>query len=237
MTAPQQPVETESSASLEEKRFEKPPVSTADESALDKNWWISPPTEAEQGKASSSPAHESSPVSIAPFLTLFALLLLFYSLVAMNHLARPERLENVLRWIPWVGSSVLKNDHLKRGIILESVVAHYQTIRGNREVLVISGSAVNRNPMSVREVRLEGVIFNGEGKQIDHQVISVGNPISAKIIRDVEAKELSILQGLSPQRRFEIPPEQSAPFLIAFLKPTKEIKSFSYRVVSAEEGT
>jgi hypothetical protein len=86
----------------------------------------------------------------------------------------------------------------------------------------------------VREVRLEGYIFNAEGTEIGRQLISVGNPISANLLRDMEAKEVSILQEIGPQKRFSIPPDESAPFVIVFLKPPKEIKNFAVRILDAE---
>ena len=131
---------------------------------------------------------------------------------------------------------VLKNNHLRPGIALQSLRPSFQTIQGNRQVFVLSGTAVNRNPVSVREVRLEGHIFNAEGKEIDRQIISVGNAISAKMLRDLTAQEISILQRLNPQKRFEIHSDESAGFVMVFLKPSAEVKNFSCRVLSVEAG-
>ncbi|HWP60641.1 MAG TPA: hypothetical protein VNL14_22295 [Candidatus Acidoferrales bacterium] len=191
-------------------------------------WW-SRPAQEEQDQP---PAQ----LSTAPYLGLFALLLALYGWLAVSHASKPGSVERLLRFVPGLESIVFKNNHLRQGLIIESIAQKTQLIRGNREVFTISGSIVNRNPVSVREIRIEAYIFDGDGKEIGRQQIAVGNPISANLIRDVEAKEISILQEIGPQKRFAIPPDESAPFLIVFLKPAKEIKSFAYRVVSVEEA-
>ena len=99
---------------------------------------------------------------------------------------------------------------------------------------MVSGLVVNRNPVSVREVRVEGQTFNAQGREIERQEISVGNAISSRILRDLTVQEISILQRLNPQKRFEIAPDGSASFVIVFLKPSGEIKDFGCRVLSAE---
>ena len=50
------------------------------------------------------------------------------------------------------------------------------------------------------------------------------------------AQEIGTLQRQSPIKRFEILPDESAPFSIVFLKSGAEIKSFGYRILSAEEA-
>jgi predicted Zn finger-like uncharacterized protein len=202
--------------------------SAAVESEFEKSWWTT-----------SKQSDEEQPVarlSTAPYLGLFTLLLGLYALLAFNHTSNPGQVEGWLRLVPGMAWAVFKNNHLKQGIAVQGITQKAQVIRGNREVFTIAGVVVNRNPVGVREVRIEGYIFNGDGKEIGRQTIFVGNPISANLIRDVEAKEILILQEIGPQKRFAIPPDESAPFLIVFLKSSKEIKSFAYRVVSAEEA-
>ena len=174
------------------------------------------------------------PVSIIPYVSLFGILLLTFSLLTLIYQAQPARLEAYLRSIPWFGSVIFKNNHLRQGVVLESLRSGFQKILGGRQVFVISGKISNRNPVSVREIRLEGLIHTAGGKQIGKQTISVGNPISSKIIRDMTVREIAILQRLKPQKRFEIAPDGSAAFTIVFLKPAKDIKAFSCRVLSTK---
>ncbi len=172
--------------------------------------------------------------SILPFVTLFALLVIAFSLIAVITHAHPRAAEEVVKKIPVIGSSVLKNNHLKEGILIESLRAGYQTIQGNREIFLISGIALNQNPVVVREIQLIGRIYNQEGKELERQTIWVGNTISPKIIRGMTTEDIPHLQNLKPLKSFEIPSGDSIPFTIAFLKSTKNAKDFTCEVMAAE---
>lgn len=186
--------------------------------------------------AEALPPLQDKTTSILPYLSLFGLLVVVYSLLAITNQSHPRTIETAIKAIPWLSSSVFRNKHLRQGVELQSLRPAFQTIVGNRQVFVVTGLAVNRNPVSVREIQVEASIYNGEGKEIERQVISIGNPISSRIIRDLTPQEITILQKLSPQKRFEILPEDSRGFAIVFMKPAREIKEFSCRVLSAEGG-
>lgn len=202
--------------------------------AFEDEWPESLPLLEEREASPDLDPYRDRPFSIVPYIGLFGALLLIYSLLTLMYQAQPKTIEAVIKTIPWLGSAVLRNNRLRHGISLQSLRPSFQTIQGNREVFVLSGVAVNRNPVSVREVRVEGHIFNAEGKEIDRQIISLGNAISSKILRDLTSQEISILQKLNPQKRFEILPDESAGFVIVFLRPSTEVKNFSCRVLSAE---
>lgn len=178
--------------------------------------------------------YRDQPASTVPFLTLFGLLLMLFAFATAFHVAHPEASEEIVRSIPLVGPAVLKNNRLKNGVALQSLRAGHQTIQGNREVLVVSGIAQNQNPVVIREVRVAGQLYNLDGKEIEHQVIWIGNAISSRIIRGMTVQDISDLQRLKPLKNFEIPPGDSIPFTIVFLKSTKEIRHFSCEVLGAE---
>jgi predicted Zn finger-like uncharacterized protein len=178
--------------------------------------------------------YRDQPASTVPFLSLFGLLVMLFGFATAFHLAHPNVSEGIVRSIPLVGPSVLKNNHLKNGVALQSLHASHQTIQGNREVLVITGVAQNQNPVVIREVRVAGQLYNLEGKEIEQQIIWIGNAISPRIIRGMTVQDISDLQRLKPLKTFEMPPGDSIPFTIVFLKSTKEIKDFSCEVLTAE---
>jgi predicted Zn finger-like uncharacterized protein len=175
-------------------------------------------------------------VSTTPYLTLFALLVIFFGFVTGFYVAHPDTSEGFVKTIPLVGGSVLKNNHLKKGVALQSLRASYQGIQGNREVFVVTGIAQNQNPVIIREVRVSGQIYNLEGKEIEQQTTWIGNAISPRIIRGMTVQDISDLQRLKPLKSFEIPPGDSISFTIVFLKPTKGIKDFSCEVLTAEDA-
>jgi predicted Zn finger-like uncharacterized protein len=178
--------------------------------------------------------YRDQPASTMPFLSLFGFLIILFGFATAFHLAHPNVAEGIVRSIPLVGPAVLKNNHLKNGVALQSLGVSHQTIQGNREVLVVTGVAQNQNPIVIREVRVAGQLYNLEGKELEQQIIWIGNAISPRIIRGMTVQDISDLQRLKPLKTFEIPPGDSIPFTIVFLKSTKEIKDFSCEVLTAE---
>jgi predicted Zn finger-like uncharacterized protein len=172
--------------------------------------------------------------STVPYLALFGVLLFLFGFLTALDWVRPATSERMVRAIPWIGSAVLKSNHLKNGVALQSLRAGAQIIQGNREVFVVTGVAQNRNPVVIREVRVAGQLYNLEGKEMEQQTIWIGNAISPRIIRGMTVQDISDLQRLKPLKTFEIPPGDSIPFTIVFMKSTKGIKNFSCEVLAAE---
>ena len=172
--------------------------------------------------------------STLPYLTLFGLLILFFSMLTAMDQAYPRAMEGFLKNLPGFGVSILKNDHLKTAVALESLRSDYQNILGNREVFVVTGIARNQNPVAIRDVKIAARLYDGEGKEVEEQAIWIGNAISPRIVRGMTAQDISDLQRLKPLRSFEIPPGDSVPFTIVFLRPSKSIDNFSCQVLAAE---
>jgi predicted Zn finger-like uncharacterized protein len=172
--------------------------------------------------------------SILPYITLLGLLVIVFSLIAVITHAHPKASEGFIKNIPLLGPSVLKNAHLKDGILIQSLRGSYQAIQGNREVFVMTGIALNQNPVVIREVQLTGKVFNEAGTELEQQTIWVGNTLSAKILRGMTVEDIPHLQNLKPLKSFELPPGDSIPFAIVFLKSTKSAKNVTCEVVLAD---
>jgi predicted Zn finger-like uncharacterized protein len=171
--------------------------------------------------------------SIFPYLTLFALLAIVFSLVAAISRAHPRFPESLVKQIPLLGTVILRNNHLKNGILIRSMRTSHQTIQGDREVFIVTGEALNQNPVVIREVRVTGTVYDPAGEELEQQTIWLGNTISPKIIRGMTPEDIPHLQNLKPLRSFEIPPGDSVPFTIVFLKSAKSANAFTCQVVSA----
>ena len=172
--------------------------------------------------------------SILPYLTLFGLLAIAFSLIAVFDHAHPKASAEVVKKIPLIGASVLKNNHLKDGILIQSLRGSYQNIEGNREVFVVTGVVFNQNPVVVREIQLTGKLYNEAGKEMEQQTIWIGNTLSAKILRGMTLEEIPNLQSLKPLKSFEMPPGDSIPFTVVFLKSTKSARDFTCEVALAQ---
>jgi hypothetical protein len=179
-------------------------------------------------------SYRDQKASILPFVTLSSLLVIGFMLISLISYAKPQASEGIIKRIPLIGTAVLKNDYLKDGILIQSLRSGYQTIQGNREVLLVSGVALNQNPLVVREIQLSGVAYNNDGKEIEKQTIWVGNTISPKIIRGMTLEDIPHLQNLKPLKSFEVPPGDSIPFTIVFLKSAKTAREFSCTVLMAD---
>ena len=196
---------------------------------IDDDFLIPPRREAEP-----PPPRANTRGSIRPLVSLVALALFAFVLVAVTYQVNPQPLDSVLRRIPWYGSTVFENRHIKRTLVFESLTSGVQPVMNQTDVFVISGKLVNRNDRSVHKVRIEAQLFDAEGKQVGQQITFVGNAISARIIQDMTFREISLLQSLKPQSAYRIPANKSADFTIVFPKPKAPVESFTCRVLSAE---
>jgi predicted Zn finger-like uncharacterized protein len=215
---------------IEENSLEAPAAASPHEASSEAN----PTSQEAADNIFSIHTYRDQVASTVPYLTLFALLVIFFFLATAYLEAHPKVTEEVVRQIPLIGPSVVRNGYLKNGVLLKSLRADYQTIQGNREVLVVSGEAVNQNPVVIREVRVVGQLYNHSGRTVEQQAIWVGNALSPQIIRGMSAQDIVDLQRLKPLKSFEVPPGDSISFAIVFLRPTKEVKDFSCKVLSAE---
>jgi hypothetical protein len=146
----------------------------------------------------------------------------------------PEAAESWVRAIPLVGPAAVRNNHLKHGVLLKSVEARFQTLQGNREALVLTGLAVNQNPTMIRNVQLSGHLLDPQGKELERQNMWIGNAISSQIIRGMSAQDVADLQRLKPLKTFEMPPGDTVPFAIVFLRPGKNPVEARCQVLSVE---
>ena len=225
----QQPESSEPTAAVEDDDL---PVGTArkPDFEIDDDFLIPPKREAKPPP----PAGAGVRSSIVPLVSLVALALCVFVLVALIYQVNPQPLDSVLRRIPWYGSTVFEDRHFKRTLVFESLASGVRPVLNQTEVFVVSGKLVNGNDRSIHKVQIEAQLFDAEGKQVGRQVTFVGNAISAKIIQDMTFREISLLQSLRPQSAYRIPANESANFTIVFPKPKAAVKSFSCRVLSAE---
>jgi predicted Zn finger-like uncharacterized protein len=192
-----------------------------------------PPRESSDNVLDIEP-YRNQRASVMPFLTLFGLIIIFFAFVLAYQKTHPDAWEGWVARIPLLGPSVVRNDHLKNGVYLKSVETKFQILQGNREAVVLTGVAVNQNPVMIRNVQLSAQLFDHEGKEIERQTMWIGNAISLKIIRGMTAQDVTDLQRLKPLKTFEIPPGDSVPFAIVFLRPGKLLKDARCEVLSVE---
>jgi predicted Zn finger-like uncharacterized protein len=171
--------------------------------------------------------------TVTPILIFLALVLVAYALLTRALFASPRLCDKLVGRLPLIGR--LGDERLlTRKVALSDVVGTYQRIKDGKEVFVITGKALNTAPVALRSVQIAGRLYDAGGQALDEKVIYCGNVISAKVLKDLTPRELSILQRLSPPKRFMIEPGESSTFVIVFMDPPRAAAEFSARVVTAQ---
>ncbi|HXQ22196.1 MAG TPA: DUF3426 domain-containing protein [Candidatus Acidoferrales bacterium] len=156
-----------------------------------------------------------------------------YAVVTRALFASPALCDRLIGRLPLVGAG--GDDRLlTRKVALSEVVGSYQRIKDGKQVFVISGKALNTAPVALHGVQIAGTLYDAAGRTVDEKTISCGNVISAKVLKDLTPQEVSILQKLSPPKRFMIEPGESSTFVIVFMEPPHDAAEFSTRVVAAQ---
>lgn len=171
---------------------------------------------------------------IRAILFFLFLTVLSYGVLAGALLSDPDMSDRFVRGLPLIGNALGGDRHMYRKIALSDVKGAYQRIRDGKGIFVITGRALNTAPVGLQSVQIVGRLFDDFGKELDKKVIYCGNTISAKVLRDLTPRELSILQQVNPPRHFIIEPGESSTFVIVFLEPPKGTADFSVQVVAAQ---
>lgn len=173
------------------------------------------------------------PSHIWPLFIFLALVVGGYGVLARALFASPALCDKLVGRLPLIGA--LGDDRLlTRKVALSEVLGSYQRIKDGKEVFVIIGKALNTAPLALHGVQIVGTLFNSAGQALDQKTIYCGNVISAKVLKDLTPQEVSILQKLSPPKRFMIEPGESSTFVIVFMEPPHEAVEFSAQVVAAQ---
>ncbi|MFI5395715.1 MAG: DUF3426 domain-containing protein [Candidatus Binatia bacterium] len=173
------------------------------------------------------------PSAIGPIFIFLAIVVAAYGLLARALFASPVLCDRLIGRLPIIGR--LGDDRLlTRKVALSDVVGNYQRIKDGKEVFVITGKALNTAPVALHSVQIGGKLYGRDGRALEEKIIYCGNVISAKVLKDLTPRELSILQKLNPPKRFMIEPGESSTFVIVFMDPPREPAEFSAQVVAAQ---
>jgi predicted Zn finger-like uncharacterized protein len=189
--------------------------------------------EPEVEKAAQHEPRRRATSTVTPILIFLALVVAAYALLTRALFASPRLCDKLVGRLPLIGR--LGDERLlTRKVALSEVAGSYQRIKDGKEVFVITGKALNTAPVALRSVQVAGRLYDAGGQALDEKVIYCGNAISAKVLKDLTPPELSILQKLSPPKRFMIEPGESSTFVIVFMDPPRAAAEFSAQVVAAQ---
>ena len=173
---------------------------------------------------------------VVPLFVFLGLVVAGYGVLNSTLFANPALSDKLIGRIPLIGT--LGDERLLvRKVALSEIVSSYQRIKDGKDVFVITGKALNTAPVALQGVQIAGKLFDNTGAPIDQKVISCGNVISTKVLKDLTPQELSILQKLSPPKKFVIEPGESSTFVIVFMDPPRQAVEFTPQVVAAQRQT
>jgi predicted Zn finger-like uncharacterized protein len=171
---------------------------------------------------------------LVPLFIFLALIAAGYGVLTSALFANPALSDKLIGRIPLIGT--LGDERLLvRKVALSDVIGNYQRIKDGKEVFVVTGKALNTAPVALQGVQIAGKLFDNAGAPIgEPKVISCGNVISTKVLKDLTPQEVSILQKLSPPKKFVIEPGESSTFVIVFMDPPRQAVEFTTQVVAAQ---
>jgi len=170
---------------------------------------------------------------VVPLLVFAGVVTAIYFVIASALISSPILRHRFLGRLPIIGS--LGGDRLlTRKVALSEVVGNYQRIKDGKQVFVITGKALNTATVALHSVQIAGRLYDREGRALDEKVIYCGNVVSAKVLKDLTPRELSVLQRLNPTKRFMLEPGESSTFFIVFMKPPRGAVDYAVQVVGAQ---
>ncbi len=198
--------------------------------------------EEEQPRAPRRPKPQREPVrppvqreaaKVRAILVFLAAVVAAYGAFALTLVAQPRKAREMVESIPLVGKGLSEERIYRRRVQLSDVSASVQRLRGGHQALVLAGRALNRNPVALREVQIAGKVFNDEGRLVEEKRVFCGNVVTVRMLRDLNAQEISMLQQNAPAHEFVLRPGEAAEFLVVVVDPGgKRLREARLEVVS-----
>jgi len=180
--------------------------------------------------------HTSERGKVRVILFFLGLVVAGYAVLARAFLVNPALTDRLLGKIPLIG--VLGGDRLMvRKVALSDVTGAFQRIKDGKAVFVVTGKALNTAPVALHDVQIAAGLYDAGGREVDQKTIYCGNVISAKVLKDLTQRELSVLQTFSPPKRYMIEPGTTSAFVIVFMDPPTDAAGFTTKVVAAQRQT
>lgn len=179
-----------------------------------------------------APRPERPPPSAARFaLRAMLAVTLGYALLSIYFYTHPARVGELLGQVPVIGQQLAEARLNPASIQLTDVRGEYQRVKGDLLVFVLSGVAINNAPVPVSGIQIQGRI---SGTEELRQTVFAG--AAPRDVRDLTAREIDLLQTLTPPKDWMLAPGQSGHFLVAFVTPPVPLREFAAEVVAVRRG-
>ena len=172
--------------------------------------------------------------SVLPLFVFFAVVVGGYFLLAQELIRDRELAEAFTARLPLVGSSLAADRLLFRKVALNEVEGKFVRVKNDKDVFVISGTALNTASRPLRNIRVEGALLDEAGRPLRQETITCGGMDARRLLQGLSLREVEMLGKVEPPRRFRLDPGDTTSFAIVFANPPAEARDFSARVASAQ---
>jgi hypothetical protein len=174
--------------------------------------------------------------SMRPFLVFLGFIILGHAALAFYCLSHPDETEAMLAQLPLLGSLFATERASTQQVALLDLKGGFWLTKDGRRVFAVSGKVVNDAPLPARNIQIEGVIYDADGKIVGQRMIFCGTETAPAVLERLTIREIGILQNLVPPKQFNVPAGQSVNFLIVFTNPLSPPAQFSCWVIAAQFG-
>jgi predicted Zn finger-like uncharacterized protein len=165
------------------------------------------------------------------FLTLFILVAVGFAAATMVIHSAPAGALEVISQFPIFGDHFAQPIVPARMVALRNVHATYQSTKDGRPALVIQGEGENVSQTSLHTIQIQARL--GTPNVTSGREVYCGNSLTADI-RQMTSHEIEFFQKQPPPQDFTLNPAASSRFVIVFLDPPAQTRTFELAVTQAQ---
>jgi predicted Zn finger-like uncharacterized protein len=165
------------------------------------------------------------------FLTLFILVAVGFAATTMVIHSAPAGALEVISQFPIFGDHFAQPMVPARMVALRNVHATYQSTKDGRPALVIQGEGENVSQTALHTVQIQARL--GTPNVTSGREVYCGNNLTADI-RQMTSHEIEFFQKQPPPQDFTLNPAASSRFVIVFLDPPAQTRTFELAVTQAQ---
>lgn len=168
------------------------------------------------------------------FIGLFFIVAVAFAAIALTIGAAPSASASLLRSIPIIGPNFETPASLESLVSVGDIQSHYETLKDGNPALIITGTIKNGTSVALHIVQVGAHLLDSSKHPVASGATYCGTAISAKMLAEMTPHELEFLQGVDPPKTFVLAPEATAPFMMVFTNPPKNVNSFALMVAKAQ---
>jgi hypothetical protein len=172
--------------------------------------------------------------SARSFIGLFFAVALTFVALTMMIYGMPSASAELARRMPGIGQEFVQPAPLENLVAVSDVQSGYQAVKGGHNALVLTGVVKNNATVPLHTVQIGVRLLDAAQREVASSAVYCGTTLSARMIGEMTPHELEFLQKLDPQKSFALAPGHTAPFLLVFIDPPRNLHHFAVAVSKAQ---